>query len=226
MRCVSTESVAFVQSPGEATLRSAISSHAATVALCKQGRGVDRHLLGLRHMIEVGEPLPALFADTGYATLSRSVPLDQHGRTARQAPSSACFGPVVDEGFGISYAIHDDSVLCVVTNFHGLAGAFATHLKQASPRCSPPCATNHRWRPPGGRRSGPGCTGLRSASAAVETRYLHRRGSRRVPKPSNKHRQRGAAPARDIRTWVGEVRVAGVAGRPELAECLRRVTVE
>jgi carnitine O-acetyltransferase len=137
MRCVSAESVAFVQSlraarrPTDAAadlLRAAIANHTATVKRCQEGRGVDRHLLGLRHMLEHGEPVPALFTDSGYATLSRSV----LSTSALNSPGIelTCFGPVVGEGFGLSYTIRDDSMCCVVTNFHGLAGAFAEELER------------------------------------------------------------------------------------------------
>jgi carnitine O-acetyltransferase len=138
MRCVSAESVAFVRALREArdraasehALRAAIAGHVATVRRCQGGRGVDRHLLGLRRMLEPDEPVPPLFADLGYAKLSRSV-LSTSALPGSPHVELTCFGPVVDEGFGLSYAIHDDGVRCVVTNFHGLAGAFAEQLEQS-----------------------------------------------------------------------------------------------
>jgi hypothetical protein len=42
-----------------------------------------------------------------------------------------CFGPVVDEGLGLSYAILEGSIRCVVTNFHGLAAEFAEQLERS-----------------------------------------------------------------------------------------------
>ena len=38
---------------------------------------------------------------------------------------------MVDEGFGLSYTVHDDATVCVVTNFHGLAGDFAAELERS-----------------------------------------------------------------------------------------------
>lgn len=137
MRCVSLESVAFVRSVRGASggtaraselLRAAVASHVATVQRCKEGRGVDRHLLGLRRMVEPDEPVPALFADPGYAILSRSV-LSTSSLRSSPGVELTCFGPVVDEGFGLSYTVHDDSILVVVTNFHGLASTFAGELE-------------------------------------------------------------------------------------------------
>jgi carnitine O-acetyltransferase len=136
MRSVSDESVAFVRSlranpcrteSAETLLRAAIERHVATLARCKEGRGVDRHLLGLRGMVEPDEELPELFSGRGYATLSRCV-LSTSALPSTPGVALSCFGPVVDEGFGLSYTIHDDSVCCVVTNFHGLADDFASEL--------------------------------------------------------------------------------------------------
>jgi carnitine O-acetyltransferase len=137
MRCVSAESVAFVRSlrprrranTAVDLLRAAIANHTATAKRCQEGRGVDRHLLGLRRMVEPGEPLPSLFADKGYPTLSRSV-LSTSALRSSPGVELSCFGPVVDEGFGLSYTIRDDSMCCVVSNFHGLAGAFAAELER------------------------------------------------------------------------------------------------
>jgi carnitine O-acetyltransferase len=139
MRCVSSESVAFVRSLRDASgdtaaaeerLRAAVARHVATVQRCKEGRGVDRHLLGLSRMLEPDEPVPALFADPAYATLSRSV-LSTSSLRSSPGVELTCFGPVVEEGFGLSYTVHDDSILVVVTNFHGLASAFAGELERS-----------------------------------------------------------------------------------------------
>jgi carnitine O-acetyltransferase len=81
-------------------------------------------------MLEPGEPAPALFIDDGYAALSRSV-LSTSALPSSPGVELTCFGPVVDEGFGLSYTIHDDRVCWVVTSFHGLADAFAEKLDEA-----------------------------------------------------------------------------------------------
>jgi carnitine O-acetyltransferase len=135
MRSVSRESVAFVHSlragrpGGEDLLRAAVATHTATVQRCKEGRGVDRHLLGLRRMLEPDEPEPALFTDPGYETLTRSV-LSTSSLRGRGS-ELVCFGPVVDEGFGLSYAIHPGSIRVVITNFHGHAKELAELLDRS-----------------------------------------------------------------------------------------------
>jgi carnitine O-acetyltransferase len=139
MRSVSDESVAFVRSlrgrrrsntAAAQLLRAAIERHATRLARCKEGRGVDRHLLGLRRMVEPDEETPHLFTDAGYTTLTRSV-LSTSALPSSPGVALSCFGPVVDEGFGLSYTIHDDSVVCVVTNFDGLANDFSMELERS-----------------------------------------------------------------------------------------------
>jgi carnitine O-acetyltransferase len=137
MRSVSDESVAFVRAlrggrsrAAADLLRAAIERHVTRLARCKEGRGVDRHLLGLRRMVEPDEDLPRLFTDAGYTTLMRSV-LSTSALPSSPGVALTCFGPVVDEGFGLSYTVHDDSTVCVVTNFHGLASDFAVELERS-----------------------------------------------------------------------------------------------
>ena len=81
-------------------------------------------------MVEPDEKPPALFTDAGYTTLMRSV-LSTSALPSSPAVALSCFGPVVDDGFGLSYTIHDDSLVCVVTNFHGLASDFAVELERS-----------------------------------------------------------------------------------------------
>jgi carnitine O-acetyltransferase len=138
MRSVSDESLAFVlslrgrrrSSAAADLLRAAIERHVTTLARCKEGRGVDRHLLGLRRLLETDEETPRIFTDAGYTTLTRSV-LSTSALPSSPGVALTCFGPVVDEGFGLSYTVHDDSTVCVVTNFHGLASDFAVELERS-----------------------------------------------------------------------------------------------
>ena len=135
MRSVSDESVAFVRAArgrrrsthAALLLRAAIDRHVERLARCKEGRGVDRHLLGLHRMVGPDEEVPAIFTDPGYRTLTRSV-ISTSALPSSPGVALTCFGPVVDEGFGLSYTVHDDTTVCVVTNFHGLAGPFAEEL--------------------------------------------------------------------------------------------------
>jgi carnitine O-acetyltransferase len=138
MRSVSDESVAFVRAirgrhrstNAADLLRAAIDRHVERLARCKEGRGVDRHLLGLRRMVGRNEEVPAIFTDPGYSALTRSV-LSTSALPSSPGVAVTCFGPVVDEGFGLWYTVHDDTTVCVVTNFHGLASDFAVELERS-----------------------------------------------------------------------------------------------
>jgi len=81
-------------------------------------------------MVGADEEVPAIFTDPGYATLTRSV-LSTSALPSSSGVALTCFGPVVDDGFGLSYTVHDDTTVCVVTNFHGLARAFAEEFRQS-----------------------------------------------------------------------------------------------
>ena len=90
---------------------------------------MDRHLLGLRRMLEPDEPVPALFADPAYTTLSRSV-LSTSSLRSSPGSSSRVSARWSTKGFGLSYTVHDDSIIVVVTNFHGLASVFVGELER------------------------------------------------------------------------------------------------
>ncbi|KAJ1729461.1 Carnitine O-acetyltransferase mitochondrial, partial [Coemansia biformis] len=71
-RSVSTESVAFCRAFEDplataqaktAALQAAVKAHGAYAKACAEGRGVDRHLLGLRLLLRPGEEKPAIFQD-------------------------------------------------------------------------------------------------------------------------------------------------------------------
>lgn len=76
------------------------------------------------------EPLPSLFADPAYTKLSHSV-LSTSALPSTPGVELICFGPVVDEGLGVSYTIHDDSIRVVVTSFTGQARSFAAELERS-----------------------------------------------------------------------------------------------
>ncbi|PLW26433.1 hypothetical protein PCANC_23986 [Puccinia coronata f. sp. avenae] len=91
----------------------AVKSHLAYSHDASEGRGVDRHLLGLRLSLKPGEELPALFHDPVYKestswTLSTSnLPSENfHGFG---------FGAVVPEGFGLGYSVNKDFIRFTVT---------------------------------------------------------------------------------------------------------------
>ena len=87
--------------------KKAIAAQSAYMAAALEGKGVDRHLLGLRLLLKPDEPKPAIFTDPSYAgschwNLSTSqVPADAYDGWG--------WGEVVPDGFGIAYILKDKS---------------------------------------------------------------------------------------------------------------------
>jgi carnitine O-acetyltransferase len=114
-RSVSDESVAFCAAMADpatpreecvARFRAAIDAHVRYISLATDGRGVDRHLFGLRQLLRPGEAVPALFRDPAYA-------YSGHWYLSTSQLSSEYFNgygwsQVVDDGFGIAYMINEN----------------------------------------------------------------------------------------------------------------------
>lgn len=101
-------------------LRAAVDSLAKLVKLASCGLGVDRHLYALhsiwKRSAADGAPLPALFADAGWAALNHTT-----------LSTSNCgnpvlhlfgFGPVTPDGFGVGYIIKDDTISFCASSKH------------------------------------------------------------------------------------------------------------
>lgn len=89
--------------------RKAIESHGEYMKTAAIGRGIDRHMLGLRCMIKPEEKgKETIFSDAGYSK-SMNFKLS----TSNMSPGRLFyggFGPVVADGFGINYAIDKDEL--------------------------------------------------------------------------------------------------------------------
>jgi len=73
-----------------------------------EGKGVDRHLLGLKMLLEPKESLPSLYTDPSYA-------LSCHWKlSTSQIPTESFdgwgWGEVVPDGYGIAYMLKDRSI--------------------------------------------------------------------------------------------------------------------
>ncbi|KAB7506160.1 Carnitine O-acetyltransferase [Armadillidium nasatum] len=91
-------------------LKSAIEAHKKYALDAVNGRGVDRHLLGLKMIaIEQGMDIPKLFMDVSYLRSS-------HMRlSTSQVPAECeafmCYGPLVPDGYGCCYNPRSDSIV-------------------------------------------------------------------------------------------------------------------
>ncbi len=120
MRPVTAEAAAFAHRRTAEALKAASRAHSERVSECRDGRGVDRHLFGLRKMMErfgreigVHEP-PALFSSPGYAVLSRNMVSTSTGPT--EAFRIYGYGPSDDEGFGVRYLMFPHKLVFTMTS--------------------------------------------------------------------------------------------------------------
>lgn len=114
-RTVSNESKAFVEAWTDAnsstetkidTFNKACKQHVSYLVEAADGKGVDRHFLGLKQMLEPGQPIPEIFTD----------PIFNYSQkwyiSSSQVPSEAFqswgWSQVIDDGFGCAYLIMKD----------------------------------------------------------------------------------------------------------------------
>ena len=114
-RSVSSESVAFCNAMADPSIspeecvnafRAAINAHVKSISDASDGKGVDRHLFGLKKCLKDGEELPAIFKDKafGYSGtwyLSTS-------QLSSEYFNGYGWSQVVDEGWGIAYMINEN----------------------------------------------------------------------------------------------------------------------
>ncbi|KAJ3248222.1 Carnitine O-acetyltransferase mitochondrial [Chytriomyces hyalinus] len=86
--------------------RKAIASQSSYMALAVDGKGVDRHLLGLRLLLKPGEEKPSIFTDPSYA-------LSSHWNLSTSQISSEYYngygwGEVVADGYGCAYMVNNN----------------------------------------------------------------------------------------------------------------------
>ncbi|KAM7106208.1 carnitine O-palmitoyltransferase 2, mitochondrial [Ciconia maguari] len=80
------------------------------------GQGFDRHLFGLRYLaLSKGIALPDFYQDQAYARLNHNI--ISTSTLVSPAVQLGGFGPVVSDGFGVGYQVHDDWVGCNVSSY-------------------------------------------------------------------------------------------------------------
>lgn len=116
-RSCSVESTAFVKIFDDASVskvdklaafHAAVASHLAYMKKASRGQGVDRHLLGLRCMLEAGEAYPELFSHPTY-TESTTFRLS----SSNVSPGTYAyggFGPTAKDGYGVSYCLSSNDI--------------------------------------------------------------------------------------------------------------------
>ncbi|EFQ99217.1 carnitine O-acetyltransferase [Nannizzia gypsea CBS 118893] len=116
-RSVSDDSVAFCKAQADPSVsreelvklfRAAVAAHSKYTAEASIGKGVDRHLFGLKKLIRDGEEVPSLFKDPTYA-YSGSWFLST-SQLSSEYFNGYGWSQVIDEGFGIAYMINENSL--------------------------------------------------------------------------------------------------------------------
>ncbi|OTB03719.1 hypothetical protein M426DRAFT_321426 [Hypoxylon sp. CI-4A] len=116
-RTVSDESVAFCNAMADPELepkdrvelfKKAITAHIEYISAASDGKGVDRHLFGLKKLLEPGEDVPAIYKDPAYG-YSSSWYLST-SQLSSEFFNGYGWSQVIDAGFGIAYMINENSL--------------------------------------------------------------------------------------------------------------------
>ncbi|XP_067620798.1 carnitine O-acetyltransferase isoform X2 [Eurosta solidaginis] len=119
IRSCSNESIAFAKAMLDECcdankrvelLRTAINGHRAYTQMALQGKGVDRHLLGLKLMaIENNKPIPEFYKSPGYVkSLIFRVSTSQ---VATPNLGFMAYGPAVDDGYACCYNPRENDMI-------------------------------------------------------------------------------------------------------------------
>ncbi|KAJ0065400.1 hypothetical protein NL108_009534 [Boleophthalmus pectinirostris] len=114
---------AFVHEPGKhsveelrAMLNECSKYHGQLTKEAAMGQGFDRHLFAMRYLANSkGQPLHSLYTDPAYSSINHNI-LSTSTLTS-PAMSLGGFAPVVPDGFGVGYGVHDDWIGCNVSSY-------------------------------------------------------------------------------------------------------------
>ncbi|KAI1003355.1 Carnitine [Podosphaera aphanis] len=116
-RSVSDESVAFCKSISnplmdkkqvEVLFRKAIDAHVEYISAASNGKGVDRHLFGLKKLLTAGEELPEIYKDPAFSYSSKWYL--STSQLSSEYFNGYGWSQVVDDGWGIAYMINENSI--------------------------------------------------------------------------------------------------------------------
>ncbi|MCJ1309293.1 Carnitine O-acetyltransferase mitochondrial [Agyrium rufum] len=116
-RSVSDESVAFCEGMADPEItpeecrkrfRAAVDAHVKYISAASDGKGVDRHLFGLKKCLQEGEQVPEIFTDKAYAYSGKW--FLSTSQLSSEYFNGYGWSQVVDEGYGIAYMINEESI--------------------------------------------------------------------------------------------------------------------
>ncbi|XP_017046635.1 carnitine O-acetyltransferase isoform X2 [Drosophila ficusphila] len=137
IRSCSNESLAFSRAmqDSKATdqeradkLRQAVTSHQTYTKLALQGKGVDRHLLGLKLMaLENSQPVPEFFASPGFVKSSHF--RMSTSQVATKYDAFMGYGPATDDGYACCYNPREHDIILAISSWR--YNPITDHLKFA-----------------------------------------------------------------------------------------------
>lgn len=155
IRVVTDESDAWVRSMDNKNIdgnerrrlfAAAAKMHISLAQKAGVGQGIDRHLLGLKKLLQEGEPIPPLFEDpvfkrSGYWVLSTSAVFSKY------FPAYG-WGEVVPDGFGVAYMTgYDDRLQYTITSKKNMPNArFCQEISRAAIELYELCAGSNKPR--------------------------------------------------------------------------------
>ena len=86
----------------------AIKSHVEYISAASDGKGVDRHLFGLKKLLEPGQDVPAIYTDAAYGYSSSWY--ISSSQLSSEFFNGYGWSQVIDGGFGIAYMINENSI--------------------------------------------------------------------------------------------------------------------
>ncbi|OCF34576.1 carnitine O-acetyltransferase [Kwoniella heveanensis CBS 569] len=141
IRSASNESKAFCEAmlnsqssdlEREKKFRAAVGRHIQYSVWAADGQGVDRHMFGLKKLVDTskGESVPEVFTDkdglrSGHWELSTS-------QLSSKFLDGWGYGEVVEDGYGLSYSIDDDAIRWCITTKNNDAAKFGEALCAAA----------------------------------------------------------------------------------------------
>jgi carnitine O-acetyltransferase len=115
-RSVSDDSVAFCNAMSDSSIdakttaelfHKAVKSHVEYISAASDGKGVDRHLFGLKKLLGPNDELPALYKDPAYAYSSTWY--ISSSQLSSEYFNGYGWSQVVDDGWGIAYMINENT---------------------------------------------------------------------------------------------------------------------
>jgi carnitine O-acetyltransferase len=89
-----------------ALFRKATNSHVEYITAASDGKGVDRHLFGLKKLVGPNDEMPSIFKDPAYAYSCKW--FISTSQLSSEYFNGYGWSQVVDDGWGIAYMINEN----------------------------------------------------------------------------------------------------------------------